>query len=608
MEQEKDPSRLGRAEADKQFKVPDNEGDNKEDIASSQEAPKSYEESTPKVDNFSPPQGEQKDNIGGDSSGGSFEMPSSGQIKNQPPQESPKTQSIRTETEEEPEDVFEKKEETTTPAEPKVESGTTLKSVEPEPAGNDQGGGQKLDIPQEKKGYGCLWGIIAVLILVLIAVVIAINDLGILNLGLEKYYGAIHLERLWGGLPKESKMALADSAIKMKDKSFNIEGSDKATLTVETEEATATETPTASPSPTSTSGSAVQGVETTTKDTVSKIVKEGLEIQGEIKINAHIQNKNKIEVVLSTDVGSKAATILELLGNDTMIDMNFIYDSGDIYIKNASLKRILNLDKEWVKITNINAESTSSSKASKLSDLISGGERIGSEKINGVSCYVYEVKINNSAFEGLLSNSLPSLAWLGRDVSFSTAKFYLGKKDHFMHKAEINYSNNPGNITIKNKIVINFKNIGSNIQITTPSSEEVTEKNWGDIKNTFVSGTATATPTSTPTNTPQERDTLRKADLKKIQDALLAYKVKNGKYPSTSGVVEKTNADSSSLKTALVPEFLASLPVDPSNPQYYYGYKSDNGSKCELTSVLEVKTDPDGEDIGGYWIYKLSGN
>ncbi|TSC90640.1 MAG: hypothetical protein CEN92_429, partial [Candidatus Berkelbacteria bacterium Licking1014_96] len=321
---------------------------------------------------------------------------------------------------------------------------------------------------------------------------------------------------------------------------------------------------------------------------------------GEIKINAKVQNKDKIEVSLSTNVESQEAAIADLLGTDTLIDLTFIYDNNDIYLKNTALKRILSLDNDWLKIINNSgtAETTSTVKAA---DLITGGERIGSEKVNGVSCYVYEVKINNSAFKNLISN-YANLGWLGQDASFTTAKFYLGKRDHYIHKAEINLTHNPGSVTLKSKITLNFKNIGSNIQITLPAEDEITEKNWSEVRDVFI---GTTTPTQ---NTPEERDLRRKADLKKIQDALLAYKVQNGNYPSTLGAIEKTRDAVSNLKTALVPKYLESLPIDPENEKYYYGYKSDDGSTCELSSILEVKTDPEGESAGDYWIYKLVGN
>jgi hypothetical protein len=143
-------------EEDKQFQSPSNGGSAAgPNPPPAGPKPGSYQEATPKVDNFSPPQ-EAK----GDSSGGSFDMPSDEEIKKPetPPQEQ-NTQSIKPEvSEEEPEDVFAKK-----PAESSAEQSGGPTSMAPkEPLGGEEtptppppAEGQKLDIP-EHKDYGYL--------------------------------------------------------------------------------------------------------------------------------------------------------------------------------------------------------------------------------------------------------------------------------------------------------------------------------------------------------------------------------------------------------------------------------------------------------------------
>lgn len=517
-----------------QFKVPDSE-------------------SQPSVDNFSPPNEEGK-------SAESFAVPKTETFKTPP-------------SDEEVEDVFEVPAEK--PVAPKDNRG------EPISPSVDQGGPvspessqgeQKFNLPPEKKGHGCLWAIIIVIILfLLLAGAIFVNEWGILNLGIEKYYGAIHLEKLWGGLPKESKLALADSVLKMKGKSFKLEGSTLTNLFLNS-----------------------------SQDSSLGAWAEGLDLQDEIILEAKVQNKDKLEISFTAEIDSDSTALNNLLAGDSAIDLTAVYDRPDIYLKSETLKRVLSLDKDWLKV--INNSETSGTSASKIGDLISGGERVGSQKVDGVSCYVYEVKINSAAFQSLVSN-YANLGWLGQDASFTTAKFYLGKRDHYIHKAEINFSHNPSEASLENKLVITFKNIGSNIQITPPSADEIAEKNWSEVRNAFITGA-----TIPAQGTPEERDQKRKADLKTIQDALLAYKVQNGNYPSTLGAVEKTRDVASNLKSALVPKYLEALPVDPESEKYYYGYKSDDGASCELSSILEVRTDPEGESVGSYWIYKLRGN
>ncbi len=120
---------------------------------------------TPKVDNFSPPKDSE-----GDSSAGSFAMPSDEELKKpETSSQEQSTQSIKPEvSEEEPEDVFAK---TEAPPEPKTEAQPKPAIPPPPPTG-----GQKLDMPQEKKSYGCLWAIAAALTVILLGVIIAVNE------------------------------------------------------------------------------------------------------------------------------------------------------------------------------------------------------------------------------------------------------------------------------------------------------------------------------------------------------------------------------------------------------------------------------------------------
>ena len=601
-------------EEDKQFQSPSNGGS-----AAGPNPPPAgpkhggYQEATPKVDNFSPPQ-EPK----GDSSGGSFDMPSDEEIKKpETPSQEQNTQSIKPEiSEEEPEDVFAKKEETPPP--PPSEPGNELKpkpeTTPPPPPAE----GQKLDIP-EHKGYGYLWVILLLLIIVVLVEAIVINELGVGNLGLEKYYGAVHLEKLWGGLPAEAKPALGDSVKKMTGKSFKLDGSSQLSLSIESQGTSAnlSESPSASPTASATPSSATDalGVETTgtgavnIKSDMEKLMQDGLSFQNEVKINGSFQSPDKLEINLATDITDVSSSgLLGLIGAETMVDFSLINDGNDIYVKNNNLKTIFGTDKDWMKIIVENNGSAVSGSSVKMNNIVTSGERTGSTRVNGVNCYIYEVKLNGKELLGYLSQNNPNLAWLSSDISFQSMKVYLGKRDHLMHKIEVSTTHSPDVMTIKNKITLNLSDIGKQITITIPSSDMIVEKNWSDVRNTFVPGSATPTPTPSSTSTPQNRDMQRKADLKKIQDALLQYKVQNGKYPSTAAAIEKTKDATSNLKTALVPKYLTTLPVDPESDKYYYGYKSDDGTRCEIWSILEDSSDIDGEDYQGFWIYKLRGN
>jgi hypothetical protein len=100
-------------------------------------------------------------------------------------------------------------------------------------------------------------------------------------------------------------------------------------------------------------------------------------------------------------------------------------------------------------------------------------------------------------------------------------------------------------------------------------------------------------------------DQQRKADLASIKEALEKYKLDNGSYP-VSSTTDKTNDPSGVLMKTLVPKYLATLPVDPADPQYYYGYKSADGATFELTCVIENANDVEATKVGNIYLYKLT--
>lgn len=143
------------------------------------------------------------------------------------------------------------------------------------------------------------------------------------------------------------------------------------------------------------------------------------------------------------------------------------------------------------------------------------------------------------------------------------------------------------------------------------------EKLWGGAKESptptpeitytispSISTSPEVSPESSPVITGNINDSQRKTDLDSIKNALNSYFQTNSEYPVASQTV-KTNESDNILVQKLVPAYLTSLPVDPSDPQYYYGYKSD-GTTFELTSVLEDTTDPAGIQAGQYYLYKVT--
>lgn len=110
---------------------------------------------------------------------------------------------------------------------------------------------------------------------------------------------------------------------------------------------------------------------------------------------------------------------------------------------------------------------------------------------------------------------------------------------------------------------------------------------------------------SSPQITSNINDETRKKDLTNIKSGLKNYYLAKSEYPKSTAII-KTSDQTSILAQALVPSYLESLPDDPTAPQFYYGYKSDDGQTFELTAVLEDKSDSSGTISGQLNIYKIT--
>lgn len=125
----------------------------------------------------------------------------------------------------------------------------------------------------------------------------------------------------------------------------------------------------------------------------------------------------------------------------------------------------------------------------------------------------------------------------------------------------------------------------------------------GGLEKLWKKDSTAATTTATTTSAVNTNDATRKSDLAALKAALTKYYQATGSYP-IAATVQKTS-DVTTVLSALVPTYIAKLPMDPLNPTYYYGYTSD-GKTYTLTAVLEDKTDPAGIQSGTLYLYKVT--
>lgn len=465
-----------------------------------------------------------------------------------------------------------------------------------------------------------------------------LTEKGLISLGLERVYGAVRLETLWGGLPANAENAFAMSAVKMKSKkSFKVSGN--ATITInkgvksdiispivlsaalpvislkdeelspkikavlvvvnsdvlpndssdlfqsELPEADQSTTSDQSSGSTSSSPSSTPATEPATGSSASTIAPDTTTIE-ELTTDIEAQITNNVS----------GANINIKSGKNTNSEIKLVYSNNKMYLKTpAGIVYDSQAKGGWVAF-DLNKFSSSTPGETLWGSDFSGsgfsivGSRGKSETIDGKRCFHYSGKAT-------IGDALSSFSLKNTSVSSLDLDYWLGASDHLIHKLTLKIIPSSESAVTRIDISIIFSDFDSdsNDFIVPASSTSYSG-------STAVVGSQSST--SATLSTEKARDSQRKADLASIAKALEGYQAVLGKYPKASGT-EKVLSTSGTLYSALVPTYLATIPLDPNDPTNYYGYES-NGTTYKLSSVLEDKTDASGKQVGSNFLYFLS--
>lgn len=513
------------------------------------------------------------------------------------------------------------------PATPAIQSPVGLAQPQqvPQPAAQSKASTQQsLKTFMSRKTTYIIAGVLGLMIL--FAGGIMLTEKGLISIGLEKVYGAVRLEALWGGLPSNAENAFAMSAIKMKsEKSFKISSS--ATVTVNKgiksnlispivsaaalpvlalkdeqvgSKMKAILTAVSNEISTDTSNDLFQDDSSTSTDqsvntdtTTNTADEPTINSSGSFSSGSNISTVEELTTSLSAQITENVSGVNIGIKSSKSSNSNvgLVYSKNKMYLKTSS--DIIYDSKSkggWTSFDMNKFDSSGPGPEFWGSNFVGSGfsivgSRGNSEIINGVRCFHYNGKAT-------IGDALKSFDLTNSSVSSLDLDYWLGVNDHL-----------PRRITMK--IIPGSQAAISRIDMTLDLSDFGSDSSDFIVPATSLPYTGLITAAQADLATATGRDAQRKTDLASIAKALESYHSAKGNYPSVT-VAEKISSSSvGTLGTALVPNYLTALPLDPGDPTNYYGYES-GGTTYKLSCVLEDKTDASGKNVGSVYLYFLS--
>ena len=448
---------------------------------------------------------------------------------------------------------------------------------------------------------------IGIACLLFLTSLITLTELGVISLGIEGVYGAIGIEKIWGGLPASTERGIIYSASKMRSNpNYKIDGTIKikidnsiksnvisplsfknssrlaiqkdvdispyqkafrtlsddyyyyeTDISSEEQESEIAETET-SPSVTSAATEEVSADESAPKTGFT-------ELEAAVSLKS---SSSALETKFSFQKDNKPAEI-SLVNSEKSL---FVKTSENVKFDNNSnpavwVKYDLDMEKNIQEgFFNYSTDSGFSIK----------GKRAGNEKVDGVRCYRYYIE----SLE--IGKALAPIGISSDVIQAATGSIWIGVHDKLIHKAQLKITTPVSSAISLIELDLTFSGYGLVNSINLPTSSE----------------------TVVASGSPEEKtpDEMRKADVDALLAALKEYKNDYGDYPISDELLKLNESDNIIEKT-LVPNYMENLPVDPDSADgWYYAYKSD-GSKCSISARLENQDDPDGQLINDTLLY-----
>ncbi|MEK9155755.1 MAG: hypothetical protein AAB360_00430 [Patescibacteria group bacterium] len=465
----------------------------------------------------------------------------------------------------------------------------------------------------------------------LIAIIIFLTELGFFSLGLEKAYGAVGLERLWGGLPKNITSAILLSASEMgAEPNFKVQG--EINLTVDKSKKSPITSPLVALDQTGgnvlvRSANIIAASSRLAADYDYSDFLESDYSEDDYYLDEESDAETEIEEeeIESTPSASNQEQYPSYQPSGTAakeinstLSANFGREGSEAAIKvkrvtgdDEILLRTMN-DKLWVKSPSrlkFNEEATPNDWSEytlvslqnkllqhdffTLSDddgFSVVGRRVANERLGEERAYRYSLE----SLE--IGGALDDLGLDSDMIQSVSGDIWIGIRDKRIKRVNLAIITSPAAAVTQIVANLDFSDYGGVNSILKPDAGAIVIPG---VKATPTGTAAGAAPPPVVTG-----DVKRKSDLASIKSALADYKQAKGSYPVAATLL-KLNAGGNALEVKLVPTYLAALPRDSKEAEgWFYGYKSD-GRTYSLSARLEDVSDPEGQSAGGVYLYYL---
>lgn len=487
-----------------------------------------------------------------------------------------------------------------------------------------------------------------------------LTENGLISVGIEKVYGILGLEQLWGGLPRNPETALAKAFVNGKE-NLEFKAKGEITLTVDkTIESEITSPLVAvtdfiflardiqvgprtkailtqadyyydddyydyddsyydydsdydyddSSSSSSSSDSISNDSGSDSEDTSS--IYDSSSQEDYQSYSSDVSSIKEVDADFKSVSGSDGTktdfTINKVTGRSSSVSM--ITSQNDLYINTSSDIEYHSRaeDSKWLDYSISAPESENvlndfySLKTDNGFSII--GRRIANEKVSNLRCYRYQL----DSLE--IGSSLEFLGIESEMIQKVSGDVWIGIKDQLIRKIDVTLIPSISSSVSRIDLEVEFYDYGSSNIIETPRlDQKIAVSNEDIVEDDSISEEVQAEEDKgeiATSSTESERDNQRKSDLTEIKVALEEYYDDNGYYPVASNWSD-INQSNSTLVIKLVPEYITAIPTDPKLSEgFYYGYES-NGKSYTLSARFENLNDPQisnvGDDIWLHYVY-----